>query len=163
MSGTRVYVPASWTTLTAIVAADGIGPAPFMAHAVTDALRAAYPDGGDEEWEYAAMTAAAHSSLALLGEDDPPRRAVVAVDADTVRPLRDEDPTLVEVLDVVPFRRIAAVLVDEPAAGDTVAAAVAAFARAEDGDADAEAAVERCLDRGLAWYAAQEIGDLLES
>lgn len=163
MSGTRVFVPGSWSTLAAIVTADGIGPAPFLAHAVTDALRAAYPEGGDEEWEYAAMVAAARDSLGLLGEDDEPRRVVVAVDAETVRAVPGEEPSLVEVLDVVPFRRVAAVLVDDPAAADAVTAAVERFADAEAGDDEAEAVVDRCLDLELAWYATQEVGDLLES
>ena len=44
--------------------ADGIGPAPFVGHAVTPAVREELPDVGEEEWEYAASTAAAQSSLA---------------------------------------------------------------------------------------------------
>ncbi len=161
MSGTRVYVPSTLTQLRDIVAADGIGPPPFLAHAVTDALRAAYADGSEEEWEYAAAAAAAQTSLSLLVEDDPARRVVVAVDVPSARPLEDDDPTAVRVDDVVPFRRIAAVLVDTPDAADDVAAAVARLADAGEGEAEAEAVVERCLDHELGWYATQEIGDLL--
>lgn len=162
MSRTRVFVPSSWARLRDIVMADGIGPAPFFAHAVTDGLRAAYPDGAEEEWEYAALTAAARTSLGLLSEDDPARRVVVAVDADTVQPTEDADPTVVEVGEVVPFRRIAAVLVDPADVQDVVAEARARWADAEAGDKDAEVAVDRCLDLDLAWYATQEIGDLLQ-
>ena len=83
---TRVYVPSTLGRLRGIVTGDGIGPAPFAAHAVTPALREAYVEGGDEEWEYAASSAAAQSSLALLHEDDSPRRIVVAVDVESVPP-----------------------------------------------------------------------------
>ena len=88
---------------------------------------------------------------------------VVAVDAETVLPAEDEDPSVVEVSEVVPYRRIAAVLVDPADAQDVVAAASARWAEAEAGDAEAEQVVDRCLDLDLAWYAAQEIGDLLQS
>lgn len=161
MSGARVFVPTSWSGLRQIVTAGGIGPAPFLAHAVTDGLRTGYPEGTDEEWEYAALTAAARASLGLIPEGDPARRVVVAVDAATVVPAQDEDPTVVEVAEVVPYRRIAAVLVDPADSQDVVAAATARWAEAEAGDADAEQVVDRCLDLDLAWFATQEIGDLL--
>ena len=67
---TRVYVPSSFAGLRDLVAADGIGPPPFLAHAVTDALRAAWSDGSEEDWEYAASTAASRSSLALIDDAD---------------------------------------------------------------------------------------------
>lgn len=163
MSGTRVYVATSWRGLRGLVTADGLGPAPFFGHAVTDALRAAYPEGGEEEWEYAATAAAARTCVGLLDDEDPPRRVVVAVDADTVTPARDDDPTLVEVGEVVPFRRVAAVLVDTDDAAGDVAAARRAWPAATAGDPDAEAVLDRCLDHELAWYAVQEVGDLLAS
>jgi hypothetical protein len=162
MALTRVYVPSSWAGLRALVTNSGIGPAPFLGHAVTEALRGVYPDGGEEEWEYAAMVAAARSSLGLIGEGDPSRRVVVALDADTVAPGGDADPTVVEVGEVVPYRRLAAVLVDAPDAAADVAAARSRWAAAEAGDAEAEAVIDRCLDRELAWYGVQEIGELLQ-
>ncbi|HET6654104.1 MAG TPA: hypothetical protein VFH10_15810 [Nocardioides sp.] len=158
---TRVYVPSSWAGLRDLVAADGIGPAPFLAHAVTDGLRAEFPEGGEEEWEYAAAAAASRSSLSLIRDVDPPRRAVVAVDVETLSVPDMEDPTVVEVEEVVPFRRIAAVLVDLDDASADVRAAAARYADSVDGDPEAEALVEAALDHELAWYAAQEIGDLL--
>ena len=158
----RVYVATTWRGLEQIVTADGIGPAPFFGHAVTRALRAAWPDGGDEELEYAATTAAARTSLGLLTDEDPPRRVVLAVDAETVVESDDEDdPTVVEVSEVVPMRLVAAVLVDTEDAADDVAAARDAWPATLQGDADAEAVVDRCLDRDLAWFAVQEIGELL--
>ncbi len=163
MSGTRVYVPGTLTVLRDIVLAAGSGPAPFTAHAVTPELRQAYPDGGEEEWEYAASAAAARSALALLVEGDPARRVVVAADVGSVVPVAGDDPTLVTVDEVVPFRRIAAVLVDDEEAAADVSAAVAAWADAERGDPEATAVVERCLDHELGWYAAQEIAGLVSA
>ncbi len=72
-----------------------------------------------------------------------------------------EDPTVVQVGEAVPFRRVAAVLVDSADAEADVRAARDAWAAAEEGDAAAQRLVDRCLDRELAWFAAQEIGDLL--
>lgn len=158
---TRVYVSTTWSGLRQIVTADGIGPAPFFGHAVTRALREAWPDSGDEELEYAATTAAARTSLGLLTEADPPRRVVLAVDAETVIEADDPDPTVVEVGEVVPVRLVAAVLVDTPDAAAEVSAARAAWPAALAGDGGAEAVVERCLDRELAWFAVQEAGELL--
>lgn len=156
---TRIYVPSTLGRLRGIVTADGIGPAPFVAHAVTEAVREAYADGGDEEWEYAASTAAAQSSLGMLHEDEPARRVVLAVDVPSARPAGTVDPTVVEVDEVVPFRRIAAVLADSKDAEVDVAAAREALAT---GAEDADRLADLCLDHELGWWAAQEIGDLLD-
>ena len=155
---TRVYVPSTLGRLRAIVTAAGIGPAPFVGHAVTPVVREELADLGEEEWEYAASTAAAQSSLALLHDDEPARRVVVAVDVPSVRPAGTEDPTVVEVDDVVPFRLVGAVLADAADAEEHVAAARDALAA---GAPDAQRLVERCLDHELGWWAAQEIDDLL--
>jgi hypothetical protein len=158
----RVFVPSTFAQLRAVVASGGVGPAPFVAHAVTDALRAALADGGEEDWEYAAGSAAAQASIGLLEEHDDPRRVVVAVDASSVLPVVSDDPTTVEVGEAVPFRRVAAVFVDDEAASADVTAAVQAWSAAQQGDPDALAAVERCLDHELGWFATQEIVDLLD-
>jgi hypothetical protein len=163
VSATRVYVPSTLTLLQDVVLSGGVGPVPLRGHAVTEALRAQQPDASEEEWEYAASSAAAESALALLRGDDAARRVVLAVDCDAVRPVDEDDPTLVEVDEPVPLRRVGAVLVDGEDAADDVAAAVARLADALRGDAEALAVVERCLDHELGWYAAQEIGDLLDS
>ena len=162
MSAVRVYVPCTISLLRDIVAADGLGPPPIAAHGVTEALRGAYADGAEEEWEYAASAAAAQASLGLLLGDDQPRRVVVAVDVASARPVDGEDPTLVQVDEPVPMRRVAAVLVDDEDAADDVRAATSQLAAAQGGDPQAEAVVERCLDHELGWYATQEIGDLLD-
>lgn len=158
----RVYVPSTLALLADIVTSGGVGPVPVLAHAVTDELRSAYPDGGDEEWEYAAMSAAAQDSLALLTDEDLPRRVVVALDAPSVTPVEEGDVSLVEIDEVVPAREMAAVHVDSADAEADVSAARGAWADAQDGDTEAVRVVERCLDHELGWFAAQEVGDLLE-
>jgi hypothetical protein len=161
----RVYVPTTLRGLAAAVAAGGLGPAPFLAHAVTDALQAALPGAGEEDWEYAAASAAAQTSVGMLDADEPARRVVVAVDVPAARPAsraapgEDDDPTLVEVDEVVPLRRVAAVLADSEDAEATVATAREAAGRSP---ADASRALERCLDHELGWWATQEIPVLLE-
>jgi hypothetical protein len=155
---TRVYIPTTMSRLRAVVTADGIGPAPFAGHAVTPAVREALPDVGEEEWEYAASTAAAQSSLGMLHEDEPARRVVIAVDVPSARPAGTVDPTVVEVDAVVPFRLVGAVLADSADAEGAVAAARDALAGAAE---DEERLADRCLDHELGWWAAQEIGDLL--
>jgi hypothetical protein len=157
---TRVYVPSSIALLREALVSGGVGPAPLHAHAVTEALRKALPDSGEEEWEYAALTAAAQDSLAVLTEDDAPRRVVVVAEAETVVP--DDDSTLVEVLDVLPLRLVVAVHVDSEDAAADVAAAREAWSAAEAGDANAMVTVERCMDHELGWYATQEAVDLVE-
>jgi hypothetical protein len=156
---TRVYVPSTLDLLRGLLSAGLIGPAPFVAHAVTDAVRSELADVGEEEWEYAASTAAAQSAVGLLHPDEPPRRVVLAVDVPAVRGAGLDDPTVVEVDEVVPFHRIDAVLADSQDAERAVAAARDALHR----DApDAAVRLDRCLDHELGWWAAQELGELLD-
>lgn len=155
----RVYLPCSARTLTAVVAAGGVGPPPLLAHAVTDAVRQAL--GADaEEQEHAAATAAAQAGIRLLRDDEPARRVVLAVDVPTVRggPSDAEDPTLVEVDDAVPWRRVAAVLADS---ADAEAAVAAARDALRAGSSDAAGLAERCLDHELGFWATQEVDVLL--
>ena len=158
----RVYVPCTWSQLHDILVAGGVGPVPVPAHAVTGALRTAYPDAGEEEWEYAALTAAAQEAIGLVTDDDPPRRVVVAMDAESMVPVEEPDPSTVQVDEVVPLRKVAAVHVDSEDAEETVAAAVKAWQAAQDGDDEAVAAVDRCLDHELGWFAPQELDDLFD-
>ena len=158
-SAERVYVPSTLGRLRAVVTADGLGPAPFVAHAVTASVRDELADGGEEEWEYAAAAAAASSSLSLLTERDLPRRVVIAVDVPSVRRVGADDPTLVEVDEVVPMRRIAAVMVDSADAENDVSAARDGLA---EGAPDVDRMVERCLDHELGWWASQEVAVLLD-
>lgn len=147
----RVYLPVTLAEL------QHVPPvlAPRVAHGVTPALRALWPDEDDEGWEYAAQAGAADGSVALLaGDPDAPRlRVVVAADVPDacVRALDDPPvPSAVEVVCDVDVGQVVSVHVDEPAAADDVAAAAA-------GDEDA---LERLEERDLLWYDASEIGQI---
>ena len=103
-------------------------------------MRDEWPEAGEEQWEYAALMAAADDSAGLLTEDDIPRRVVLAADVEAVA--ESEDSTLVEVEQAFPFRLVKA-----------VHAATDDLERVAPYDPDAVG--------DLAWYAVQEIGDLL--
>ena len=140
---TRVYLPTTSTGLAGLVADRGWS-GPLRGHAVTDSLRAEWPDGDDEQWEYAALMAAADDSRALRGDGDLPRRYVGAADVPESRPVPGDDPTVVEVAAGVTWRSVAAAHVDtEDDRGDP----------SGDGDDDAD----------LAWFATQEIPDLVQA
>lgn len=133
----RVYVPLTRAGLAAVVA-DGRLPGPFRAHAVTEPLVAEWPDGDDEELEYAAMAAAGDASWAIRGPDDPPRRYVLAGDVPDAVAVEGEDLTLVDVAADLPWKRVSSAHVD---AHDI-----------------AEADIE---DTDLAWFATQEIASIV--
>jgi hypothetical protein len=137
----RIYVPTTLTSLGCFLADGGIGPAPVQARAVTAWLRREWPEGDDEQWEYAALMAAADDSVGLLGEEDPPRRVVLAADVAAV--VESEDSSLVEVLTAFPMHLVKAVHAD-----------TADLPRAASYDPDALG--------DLAWYAVQEISDLVD-
>lgn len=158
MNAVRVYLPSSLRSLREILAAKELGPGPYTAHAVTEALRDAYADGGDEEWEYAAASAAGLASVGLLSGDEPARRVVLALDVSHASQVDADDPTAVRIDETVPFRRIAAVLADAVDAEADVARAREALASAA---SDADVLLERCLAHELGWWATQEIGALL--
>ena len=158
----RVYLPATLTLLGQWVAAGAVA-GPLRAHAVTPTLRAELPDGDEEEWEYTALLAAAQDALGLLDPGDPPRRVVLAADVPTAVPVGPGEVTAVDVTEPVPLASVAAVHVDGPEAEVAVTTARSAWRRLEagDGQQDDLAAVERCLDHDLGWYATQEIATLL--
>src|SRR3954467_14141460 len=93
----RVYVPATLPMLAAAVTTGSVDAT--VAAAVTPALREWYIEGDAEELEYAAMLAAARSSLRLLAADPaaPRRRVVVAVELPdgAARPAPDLDRSAV--------------------------------------------------------------------
>jgi hypothetical protein len=155
----RVYIPSSPLRLRDLLLSGGIGPAPLVAHAVTEPLRASYGGAGEEELEYAVLTAAAQDSVALLGATEPPRRVVVVAEVGPARPVEGGGPSLVEVDDVVPLRRVVAVHADDAAAREAVGAARQGL---EDAGADAVALLDDCLDHELGWYATQETAQLLD-
>jgi hypothetical protein len=88
----------------------GIGPTPVHAHAVTEWLRGAWPEADQEEWEYAALMAAADASVGLLAEEDLPRRVVVVAEVDDLT--EDPESTALTVDSAIPMRVVQAVHVD---------------------------------------------------
>lgn len=135
MSTIRVYLPTTLGELASALSDGGFGPAPIRAHAVTEALREASGEGSDEEWEYAALMAAAEESRELVPDGEPVRRVVVAAEVQEAVPTPGE-VTGVEVPGAVAMRDVAAVHADLSEAD---------AARGED----------------LCWFATQEITDLV--
>jgi hypothetical protein len=160
----RVYLPATMARLVEVLDA-GTVDAP-VAYAVTPTLREWYVEGDEEELEYAATTAAARASLRLLAADPGTlaRRVVLAADVPdaSARPAPDVDRAAVRLVDPVPLAKVVSAHVDDEAAMADVRAAVAALAAADAGDEDARFVVDGVEDHELAWYAAQEIGPLVE-
>jgi len=129
----RVFIPLT-TAALAVLAAERRLAAPLAAHAVTDALRAQWPEADQEQAEYAALMAAAAASRQQAG-GVPARRVVVAADVASVSAVADDDPTRVEVPGDIPWAAIAAAHLDVEVGAD------------EDDD--------------LAWFATQEIPGLV--
>ena len=137
---TRVYVPTTLAGLTRAVTEGGIGPTPVHAHAVTQWLRESWPEAGQEEWEYAALMAAADDAALALDEDDVPRRVVLVAEVDDLA--EDEESTEVRVDSAVPMRLVQAV-------------------HADTGDLDLRDPVEPGALGDLGWFGVQEIADLI--
>ncbi|MCC2335636.1 DUF6912 family protein [Cellulomonas wangsupingiae] len=148
----RVYLP---VTLDELQGADPVLIGPRVAHAVTPALRALWPEEDDEGWEYAAQADAGDGSLVLLASRRaaPPLRVVVAADvAEACVQTLDDPPvaSAVEVVCGVDLGQVVSVHVDEPAAAADVAGAAS-------GD---ETALARLDERDLLWYDVTEIGQI---
>lgn len=166
----RVYVPLTLPGLAAAYKTGELGEGPFVAYAVTPALREWYLSDDIEELEYAALNRAALASLRLLAVDPGAarRRVVVAVDVPdgsaTADPDRGLDPAAlgeVRVPAPVPLAKAAAVHVDADDAEADVSAAAAALGAADQGDDDAQFTVDGAEDHELLWYATQEIANLI--
>jgi hypothetical protein len=168
----RVYVPLTLPGLAEAYKTGELGTGPFLAYAVTPALREWYLSDDVEELEYAALSRAALASLRLLAADPeaPRRRVVVAVDVPdgtaSVDPDRGLDPEAlgqVRVTGTVRLAKAAAVHVDLGDAEADVSAAAGALEAADAGDADAQFVVDGAEDHELLWYATQEIPNLVAS
>ncbi|WP_217238616.1 hypothetical protein [Streptomyces sp. AC555_RSS877] len=166
----RVYVPLTLPGLAEAYKTGELGSGPFVAYAVTPALREWYLSDDIEELEYAALNRAALASLRLLAGDAEAvrRRVVVAVDVPdgtaTSDPDRALDPAAlgeVRVAGAVPLDKAAAVHVDAGDAEADVAAAAGALAAADAGDDDAQFVVDGAEDHELLWFARQEIPNLV--
>jgi hypothetical protein len=106
----RVYVPASLESLARFVADGGIGPSPLHGHAVTDWLRESWPEADEEEWEYAALMAAADDAAAALSDEDTPRRVVLVAEVEGVN--QDPESTGVTVDSAIAMRLVQALHAD---------------------------------------------------
>ena len=157
----RIYVPSTLPRLARDLRAGQIGP--VTAYAVTPALREAYASGDTEELEYAALLAAARASLGLLAADPqaPPRRVVLAADVSQAAINAGEHPAAVTVTGPIPIAKLVSAHVDDLEAVQDVAKAVTALPAAEAGDEDAGFDVDQAEGHELAWYAAQELPDIL--
>lgn len=156
----RVYVPA---TLSMLRTWHGSGKVDARsALSVTAALRASYATDDVEQLEYAALTAAARASLRLLVADRaaPPRRVVVALDAPGAVADDVAGHATVRLPQPPAVDTVAAVHVDGEEAEEEVAAAVAALVDRPSDERTARA-VEAVEDIELAWFATQEIPDLV--
>jgi hypothetical protein len=165
MGGMRIYLPATLPLLAKAKAELALTDGPTVGFAVTPALREWYVGGDLEELEYAAMTAAARASLALLAADPSAlrRRVVLAADVPDamVRALPDGPREQLSILAALPWSALASVHVDGFEAEPAVAAAADAVQAAAAGDEDAQFVVDGAEDESLLWYAAQEADDLL--
>ncbi|MCX4811476.1 hypothetical protein OG601_12700 [Streptomyces sp. NBC_01239] len=166
----RVYVPLTLPGLAEAYKTGELGTGPFVAYAVTPALREWYLSDDIEELEYAALNRAALASLRLLAVHPhaPRRRVVVAVDVPDGTALGDPDRGLdpaalgeVRVTGTVALAKAAAVHVDLDDAEGDVSAAADALAAADHGDDDAQFVVDGAEDHELLWYATQEIPNLV--
>lgn len=167
----RVYIPATLAMLKQLVADGSLWPVNGTAFAVTPRLREAYADGDDDELGEVALRDAALASLRLLataaderagGGDLPPRRAVLAAEADDVTLRPDLDDAVVRLSGPIAIDDIIAVFVDNAAAEAAVTAAIEVVDAADLGDEDAELLVGDAQDHDLAWYATQELPFLLD-
>ncbi|MEV5848073.1 hypothetical protein AB0M32_39535 [Streptomyces sp. NPDC051985] len=166
----RVYVPLTLPGLAEAHKTGELGTGPFVAYAVTPALREWYLSDDMEELEYAALNRAALASLRLLAAEPGAarRRVVVAVDVPdgtaTADPDRGLDPAAlgeVRVTGTVALAKAAAVHVDSDDAEEDVTAAAGALAAADGGDDDAQFVVDGAEDHELLWFATQEIPNLM--
>ncbi|MFH8464054.1 DUF6912 family protein [Streptomyces sp. NPDC017991] len=166
----RVYVPLTLSGLAEAYKTGELGSGPFVAYAVTPALREWYLSDDIEELEYAALNRAALASLRLVALDPgaPRRRVVVAVDVPDGAAVADPGPGLnpaslgeLKVGAAVALAKAAAVHVDADDAEAEVTAAADALGAADRGDDDAQFVVDGAADHELLWFATQEIPNLL--
>lgn len=166
----RVYVPLTLPGLAEAYRTGELVAGPFLAYAVTPALREWYRSDDVEELEYAALNRAALGSLRLLaaGAGAVRRRVVVAVDVPDGTVSAESGPGSgpaplgeVRVTGAVALAKAAAVHADAEDAVDDVTAAAGALAEADGGDADAQSAVDGAEDHELLWFATQEIPALV--
>ena len=125
MTLTRIYIPLNAAGLRRLDADRAVTGAPFLAYAVTDAVRASAQAAGQDEWEYSALSDAVLRSAVLLSPGEK-RRLVAAADVEPelVAPAVPSDPgdfiedSAVLILDSVALKRIASFQVDADEASE---------------------------------------------
>ena len=125
MTLTRIYIPLNAAELRRLDADRAVTGAPFLAYAVTDAVRASAPAAGQDGWEYSALSDAVLRSAELLSPGEK-RRLVAAADVEPelVAPAVPSDPgdfiedSAVLILDSVALKRIASFQVDADEASE---------------------------------------------
>ncbi len=122
MTLTRIYIPLNASGLRRLGIDGALAEAPFLAHAVTEAVRVGAPTAGQDEWEYTALNDAAQRSASLLTSGES-RRIVAAADvtSDLVGSAAPADSSLesaVSISDSVALKRIASFHVDDDDAGE---------------------------------------------
>lgn len=144
MATLRCYLPLSLEQLTTL-SRDRRLPGPLRACTVTRSVRAGLPSGDQEEWEHAALQAAA---LGLVADREPVIVAAADLVEDAVDATRAEGPQVR--VGAVDLPRVAALhLGDDVVTGDP--AALQAL-RSGDGEEEIE----------LSWYDTTELGHVLE-
>jgi len=119
---TRIYIPLNASRLRGLSTQGALEPAPFPAHAVTQAVQASASTKGQDEWEYTALNDAASTSGMLLAAGE--RRRIVAaadVSSDLVGSAEPGDldiESAVSISDAVALRQIASFHVDGNASQD---------------------------------------------
>ncbi|MFY9913230.1 MAG: hypothetical protein WAK18_01080 [Nocardioidaceae bacterium] len=137
----RIYVPTTFDRLRGWYD-SGVLASPVAAYAATESVRQTIPDIGDDEAEYAIVSAAAEASQQLLTDDfhEHGRRVVVVAEMPYASVESDPDhPGAVTVVAPIEREQISAALAD----GHPVA-------------------LSGHLD-DLSWFATQEIPQLLAS
>ena len=161
----RVYLPATTTTLRRLADGGRLQPAPLTAFAVTSGIRAWYTDEDEDQLDYAASGQAVRASLRMVDADPcaARRRVVLAADVpDSVVDQHDElDRGAVRVDATVGLDTIVAVHIDDADAEATVARAAAVVLEADLGLESAQQVVDDAEGFELAWYAPQELAELL--
>ena len=122
MTLTRIYIPLNVSGLRSLDSDREVTGAPFLACAVTEAVRVSAPTAGQDEWEYTALNDAVQSSAALLTSGES-RRIVAAADVtpNLVGPAAPADSTVesaVSISESVALKRIASFHVDDDDASE---------------------------------------------
>lgn len=161
----RIYLPSTTTELTTLRDTEALS-GPRAATAVTAELRDWYLDPDVEELEYAALLEAARLSLRMVDADLSAARRRVVIAADVADSAVEADPGSgrgsVRLLGTLGLAEVVSLHVDGADAEPAVTAATEVVIEADLGSDDAQFIVDEAEAHELGWYAAQELGALLD-